>query len=190
MNPRHPDANLMAPESFRVRFTTTRGEFVVEARREWAPNGVDRFFNLVNIGFFDDARFFRVLEGFVAQFGINGDPEVMARWRGATIRDDPVVKGNARGRVVFAQTGSPDSRTTQMFINTADNARSLDPLGFAAVGEVVEGMDVVDALYAGYGEGAPRGRGPDQSRIQTRGNAYLSAEFPQLDHIETAVVIG
>jgi len=189
VNPRHPDANLMAPESFRVRFTTTRGEFVVEAHREWAPNGVDRFFNLVNIGFFDDARFFRVLEGFVAQFGINGDPEVMARWRGAAIRDDPVVQGNTRGRVVFAQTSSPNSRTTQMFVNTADNSRNLDPLGFAAIGEVVEGMDVVDALYPGYGEGAPNGRGPDQSRIQTRGNAYLSAEFPQLDHIETAVVI-
>ena len=176
-----------APDTFRVTFETTRGEFVVEARREWAPQGVDRFYNLVREGFFNDVRFFRVIEGFMAQFGISGDPQVAAAWQGARIPDDPVAASNTRGRVSFATAG-PGTRTTQLFINYGDNSR-LDETGFSPIGEVVQGMDVVDALHAGYGEGAPRGRGPDQGRIQREGNSYLASDFPDLDWIRGAEII-
>ena len=176
-----------APDTFRVSFATTAGDFVIEARRDWAPRGVDRFYNLVREGFFDGARFFRVIEGFMAQFGIAGDPEVAAAWREARIADDPVQSSNTRGRVSFATAG-PGTRTTQLFVNYGDNSR-LDGMGFAPIGEVVEGMDVVDALHAGYGEGAPRGRGPDQGRIQREGNAYLESEFPDLDWVRTAEIV-
>jgi peptidyl-prolyl cis-trans isomerase A (cyclophilin A) len=177
-----------APETFRVRFETTAGEFVVEARREWAPLGVDRFYNLVRAGFFDGARFFRVIEGFMAQFGIPGDPQVATAGQGARIEDDPVSSSNTRGRVSFATAG-PGTRTTQLFINYGDNSR-LDGMGFSPIGEVVAGMDVVDSLHSGYGEGAPRGRGPDQGRIQREGNAYLEREFPDLDWIRSAGVVA
>jgi peptidyl-prolyl cis-trans isomerase A (cyclophilin A) len=177
-----------APETFRVRFETTAGEFVVEARREWAPLGVDRFYNLVRAGFFDGARFFRVIEGFMAQFGISGDPAVATAWQSARIGDDPVSSSNTRGRVSFATAG-PGTRTTQLFINYGDNSR-LDGMGFSPIGEVVAGMDVVDSLHSGYGEGAPRGRGPDQGRIQREGNAYLEREFPDLDWIRSAEVVS
>lgn len=176
-----------SPESFRVRFDTTRGAFLVEAHRAWAPHGVDRLYELVTTGFFDGCRFFRVLEGFVAQFGISGDPLRSAEWRRRTIPDDPVIESNARGRLTFAMAG-PGSRTTQLFINYGDNT-GLDGMGFAPVAEVVEGMDIVDGLYAGYGEGAPRGRGPDQGRIQREGNAYLDREFPRLDEIRGASLV-
>jgi len=176
-----------APGSFRVRFETSRGDFVVEARRPWAPHGVDRFHELVAGGFFEGCRFFRVLDGFVAQFGISGDPATSAAWRRRTIPDDRVVESNRRGRVSFAMAG-PGSRTTQLFINIGDNA-GLDAMGFAPIAEVVEGMERVDELYAKYGEGAPRGGGPDQGRIQREGEAYLAREFPHLDTIlRTAVV--
>ena len=188
MNPASPEMNETAPDSFRVRFVTSRGDFVVALHRDWAPHGVDRFYNLVRHGFYDGTRFFRVLEGFVAQWGIQGDPQIQARWRGATIPDDPVVQGNSRGRLTFAKSQSPNSRSTQLFINLGDNT-NLDALGFAAIGEVVEGMQVVDALYAGYGEGAPRGEGPDQGQIQMRGNEYLIGEFPELDYIEKAEIL-
>lgn len=188
MNPSAPEMNMMAPERFRVRFVTSKGEFVVESHREWAPHGVDRFYNLVRNGFYDGARFFRVIEGFVAQFGIHGDPAVQGRWRDAGIPDDPVVETNTRGRLTYAKRPEPDTRTTQLFINFSDNT-NLDALGFAPIGEVVEGMDVVDALYSGYGEGPPQGMGPRQDLIQTRGNAYLEAEFPRLDHIERAEIV-
>ena len=168
-----------------MRFETSRGDFVALAHRVWAPHGADRFHRLVTTGFFDGCRFFRVLNGFVAQFGISGDPMTSAAWRRRTIPDDPVVESNTRGRVTFAMAG-PGSRTTQLFINCGDNP-GLDEMGFAPIAEVVEGMDVVDRLYSGYGEGTPRGRGPDQGRIQREGNAYLDREFPQLDAIHRAV---
>lgn len=177
-----------APDSFRVRFETSAGDFTVLVRRAWAPNGADRFYNLVRHGFYDGVHFFRVLEGFVAQFGIHGDPEVSAAWRDATIPDDPVVAGNERGTLTFATRGA-NSRTTQLFINYGDNSQ-LDAMGFAPIGEVVEGMEVVDRLYAGYGEGPPRGGGPDQAKIQEEGNAYLETSFPRLDHVERATVVA
>ncbi len=193
--------NERAPDVFQAKFETSKGSFVVEVRREWAPLGADRFYSLVKGGFYDGVRFFRVLDGFVAQFGIHGDPQVNAAWRAARIFDDAVKQKNARGTVTFATSG-PDSRTTQVFINYRDNSR-LDGMGFAPFGAVVEGMDVVDALYSGYGEGkaiaegmalftgegAPRGQGPDQSRIQAEGNAYLEREFPKLDSVKRATIV-
>ncbi len=175
-----------APALYKVRFDTSKGPFVVEVHRDWAPNGADRFFNLVKNGFYDDARFFRVVSGFMVQFGINGDPRVSAPWRSATIKDDPVKQSNKRGTITFATSG-PDSRTSQVFINFADNS-PLDRQGFAPFGQVVSGMNVVDALHSGYGEGAPSGRGPAQGRIQAEGNAYLKKDFPDLDYIRKATI--
>lgn len=180
-------ANEKAPPRFKVRFETTKGDFVVAVTRRWAPNGADRFYNLVKLGFYDDVAFFRVIDGFMAQFGLHGNPRVTNKWRGATIPDDPVVESNTRGRLTFAKTGRPNSRTTQLFINFGDNA-NLDAQGFAPFAEVVEGMDVVDSIYK-VGEGAPRGRGPAQNMIQRRGNAYLKQRYPQLDYIVRARVI-
>jgi len=176
-----------APERFRVRFETTKGTFVVEVRRKWAPNGADRFYNLVKLGYYDGVTFFRVLDNFMAQFGIHGDPEVSAVWRNAQFPDDPVVQSNTRGMVTFATAG-PDTRTSQIFVNYENNS-SLDGQGFAPFGRVVEGMAVVDKLYSVYGEGAPSGQGPAQGRAQAEGNAYFRSEFPKLDHIETARVV-
>jgi peptidyl-prolyl cis-trans isomerase A (cyclophilin A) len=175
-----------APETFKAKFDTSKGVIVIEVHRDWAPLGADRFYNLVKNGFYDDIRFFRVLDNFMAQFGINGDPAVMAAWRGANIKDDAVKQSNKRGFITFA-TGGPNTRTTQVFINFKDNA-GLDGQGFSPFGEVVTGMDVVDKLYSGYGEGAPQGRGPDQSRTQMEGNAYLTKEFPKLDFIKKATI--
>lgn len=186
--PSAPEMNRTAPSTFDVRFETSEGDFLVRVRREWAPHGADRFFNLVRAGFFDEARFFRVLEGFVAQFGIPADPGVAAEWRDATLPPDPVRESNTRGRLTYAMGRSPDTRSTQLFINYGDNSR-LDDMGFAPIGEVVEGMEVVDRLHAGYGEGAPRGAGPDQAQIQQRGNEYLEEKFPELDYIESAEVV-
>ena len=177
-----------APDSYRVRFETTVGDFVVEVRRELSPNGADRFYNLVRGGYYEGVRFFRVIDGFMAQFGMHGDPQVTAAWRAAPIQDDPVAASNARGTVTFAMTGQPNSRTTQVFINYRDNS-NLDAMGFAPFGEVVEGMDVVDQLHSGYGEGAPNGSGPSQAQIQAQGNEYLEAEFPQLDYVERATIV-
>lgn len=182
-----PADSERSPEGFRARFDTTRGEFIVEAHRAWGPHGVDRLYRLVTSGFYDGCRFFRVVDGFVAQFGLPGDPGLGAAWRGRTIPDDPVAVPNTRGRVTFAMAG-PGSRTTQLFINYRDNS-GLDGMGFAPVGEVVAGMEIVDRLHAGYGEGPPRGRGPDQRRIQREGNAYLDREFPRLDGIHRASVV-
>ncbi len=181
-------ANEKAPETFRVRFETTKGDFVVAVTRAWAPLGADRFYNLVKIGFFKDIAFFRVIEGFMVQFGIHGDPAISAAWRDAQIGDDPVQQSNLRGYLTFATAG-PDTRTTQLFINFKDNSR-LDASGFAPIGRVVEGMDVVDSLYAGYGEGAPQGQGPSQALAQSEGNAYFKEKFPQLDYIESATLIA
>ena len=175
-----------APAVYKTRFDTSKGVFVIEVHRDWAPRGADRFYNLVKNGFYDNARFFRVISGFMVQFGINGDPRIAASWRDANIKDDPVKQSNQRGHITFATAG-PDTRTTQVFINFGDN-RGLDSQGFAPFGKVISGMNVVDALYAGYGEGAPRGRGPDQGRIQREGNAYLKKSFARLDYIKQATI--
>jgi len=175
-----------APATYKAKFDTSKGVFVIEVTRAWAPKGADRFYNLVKNGYYDNARFFRVISGFMVQFGINGDPTLNARWRIARIPDDAVAQSNTRGMITFATSG-PNSRTTQVFINFADNS-NLDRMGFAPFGRVVFGMTVVDALYAGYGEGAPSGRGPDQMRVQTEGNAYLAKDFPRMDYIKTATI--
>jgi cyclophilin family peptidyl-prolyl cis-trans isomerase len=178
-----------APEVFRVRFETSQGPFVVEARREWAPQGVDRFFGLVSTRFFDDSRFFRVVAGFVAQFGLPGDPAASKAWKQRTIPDDPVRQSNTRGTVAFAMTG-PGTRSSQLFISLADNSR-LDAQGFAPIGRVTSGMEVVDRLYSGYGEGAGGGmRGGKQGKILAEGNAWLDAQFPRLDHLVRARILG
>ena len=185
-NPADPGFAVQARDSFRVRFSTTKGDFVIAVHRAWAPVGVDRFYNLVRAGFYDGTRFFRVLPGFMAQFGIHGDTAVTAAWRARVIRDDPVRRTNGPGMVTFATAG-PGTRTTQIFINYADNSR-LDGMGFAPFGQVVEGADVVGKLYGGYGEGAPQGRGPDQYRMNIEGEKYLARQFPKLDKINKATV--
>jgi peptidyl-prolyl cis-trans isomerase A (cyclophilin A) len=176
-----------APAQFRARFETTKGAFVIEVTRAWAPRGADRFYNLVRAGYYDDVAFFRVIEGFMVQFGIHGDPAVNQVWREARIPDDPVSQSNKRGMVTYAMAG-PDTRTTQLFINFRDNA-GLDGQGFSPFGRVVEGMTVVDALYSGYGEGAPRGMGPEQGRAQMEGNRYLRSSFPRMDFVKTARIV-
>ncbi|TAL05064.1 MAG: peptidylprolyl isomerase [Verrucomicrobia bacterium] len=176
-----------SPESFKAQFETTKGKFTIEVTRSLSPNGADRFYNLIRSGYFKDVAFFRVIPGFMCQFGIHGDPKVSAAWRAATISDDPVKASNARGAITFATAG-PNTRTTQLFINFGDNA-GLDGQGFSSFGKVTEGMDVVDKINGEYGEGAPRGRGPDQGRIQTEGNVYLKKDFPNLDYIKSASIL-
>jgi peptidyl-prolyl cis-trans isomerase A (cyclophilin A) len=186
---RNPAAlNEKAPDNFKAQFDTSKGTFVIDVHREWAPNGADRFYNLVKNGFYDDVRFFRVIDGFMAQFGIHGNPAVQAAWRNANLKDDPVKQSNRRGYVTFATAG-PNTRTTQLFINFRDNA-GLDKQGFAPFGEVTSGMDVVSKIYNGYGEGAPSGKGPNQGRLQAEGNAYLNKEFPRLDYIKSATIVN
>jgi peptidyl-prolyl cis-trans isomerase A (cyclophilin A) len=180
--------NEKAPETYRAKFATTKGDFVIEVTRSWAPNGADRFYNLVKNGYYDGCSFFRVVYGFMVQFGINGDPALNAIWSEARIPDDPVTQKNLRGMVTFATAG-PGTRTAQVFINYADKNTNLDGQGFAPFGKVVEGMDVVNKLFSGYGEGAPSGHGPDQNRIQKEGNAYLAKSFPKLDAIKTATIV-
>jgi peptidyl-prolyl cis-trans isomerase A (cyclophilin A) len=180
-------ANEKAPEQFQVKFETTKGDFVIEVTREWAPIGADRFYNLVKIGYFSDLAFFRVIPDFMVQFGIHGDPKVSTKWRAANIKDDPVKQSNQRGYISFATAGA-NTRTTQLFINFKDNV-SLDRMGFSAFGQVIDGMKVVDSIYSGYGEGAPRGRGPDQGSVQSQGNEYLKKSFPMLDYIKKVTVV-
>ncbi len=169
-----------APSTFRVLFTTSKGPFTVEVHRDWAPKGADRFYELVGDGFFEGNRFFRIVPNFVVQWGIHGDPAVQAKWRDKTISDDPVAESNKTGTITFATSG-PNTRTTQLFINLKDNP-SLDAQGFAPFGQVISGLNVVESLYAGYGEM------PDQNQIQTQGNAYLQSQFPMLDYIQTAKI--
>jgi peptidyl-prolyl cis-trans isomerase A (cyclophilin A) len=191
MDPKSPAMNQTAPETYRVLFNTSAGNFTVEVHRAWAPKGADRFYNLVKNGFYDDVRFFRVLrtpQPFMAQFGISGDPKLAAKWTNANIQDDPVKEHNTRGKITFATAG-PNTRTTQVFINYGDNSM-LDRQGFAPFGEVVSGMDVVDKLYADYGEGAPDGHGPDQSMIENQGTPYLMKGFPKLDYIKSAKIVA
>lgn len=171
-----------APEKFKVKFTTTKGDFVVEVARAWAPLGADRIYNLVKLGFFSDTGFFRVVPNFVVQFGIHGNPQVSAAWRVANIKDDPVSKqSNEKGTLTFAK-GGPDSRTTQIFINYKDNAR-LDKMGFPPFGKVVQGMDVVEKINQEYGEQ------PQQPTLQSEGNAYLQRDFPRLDYVKSATIV-
>ncbi len=178
-----------APDVYRAKFVTTKGAFVIEVHREWAPFGADRFYNLVKNGYYDNCRFFRTVADFMVQFGINGDPKLNTVWRQARIKDDPVKQSNKRGFVSFATSGA-NSRTTQVFINYNDRNSQLDGMGFAPFGKVVDGMGVVDRLYSGYGDGAPRGQGPDQGKIQMEGNAYLEKGFPKLDSIKSAAIVG
>lgn len=180
-------ADAASPESFRVKFQTTKGDFTVEVTRAWAPKGADRFHRLVSEGYFKDVRFFRVLPGFMAQFGMNGNPALDAKMDSLRIPDDPVTQSNKRGMLTFAMAG-PNTRSRQFFINYRDNA-SLDPQGFSPFGKVVEGMKTVDALYGGYGEGAPDGMGPSQDSIATKGNEYLERAFPKLDYIKSAAIV-
>lgn len=175
-----------APERFAVKLETTKGEIVIDVTRGWAPNGADRIHELVKAGYYTDVAFFRVISGFMAQVGISGVPAKNTLWRAKQIQDDPVRESNKRGRVTFAMAG-PNTRTTQFFINFRDN-RNLDKMGFAPFGQVRD-MEVVDSLYSGYGEGAPRGKGPGQGRLQKEGNAYLRAEFPNMDYIQKASIV-
>jgi peptidyl-prolyl cis-trans isomerase A (cyclophilin A) len=179
--------NEQAPASYKAQFDTNRGAFVIQVNRAWAPHGADRFYNLVKNGFYDNVRFFRVISGFMVQFGINGDPALSAHWRGANIPDDPVRHSNKRGMITFATAG-PNTRTTQVFINFVDNS-GLDGQGFAPFGQVISGMKVVDSLNAEYGEGAPRGHGPDQGRLQMEGNAYLMRDFKRMDYVKKATIV-
>jgi peptidyl-prolyl cis-trans isomerase A (cyclophilin A) len=176
-----------APDVFEVKFTTTKGDFTVKVTRAWAPNGADHFYNLALHHFYDGCAFFRVIPSFMAQFGLSPYPAVTKAMEPATIKDDAVKQSNKRGFVTYAQTSELNSRNTQLFINFADNSR-LDHDRFAPFGEVTDGMDVVERLYGGYGEGAPSGRGPSQDLIGKQGRAYLEKNFPKLDSIKTAVI--
>jgi len=180
----------MSPPTYKVNFDTSAGTFVVEVHRDWAPNGADRFYNLVKNGYYDNIRFFRVIPDFMVQFGIHGDPALNTVWREARIPRDPVKQSNTRGYITYAMQGGPqgpDTRTVQVFINFGNNA-GLDGQGFAPFGRVSQGMNVVDKIYSGYGEGAPSGKGPDQGRLQSQGNEYLAKEFPKMDYIKKATI--
>jgi peptidyl-prolyl cis-trans isomerase A (cyclophilin A) len=179
-------ATEQAPATFKAKFTTTKGDFVVEFTRDWSPRGVDRAYNLVKLGFFSDVAFFRVVKDFVVQFGIHGNPKVSAAWRSATILDEQVKETNKKGYITFAK-GGPDSRTTQLFISLKDN-EGLDKMGFPPLGKVVEGMAVVESLYSGYDE-APSRQAGGQAAIQQNGNAHLKREFPNLDYIKSATIV-
>lgn len=181
-----PGEEEQAPATYAVRLETTEGPIVIDVTRAWAPKGADRFYNLVKLGYFTDVAFFRVLEGFMAQAGIHGDPRVNRIWTNRTIQDDPVTQHNTRGMVTFATAG-PNTRANQFFINYGDNQR-LDGMGFAPFGRVRD-MAAVDRLHSGYGEGAPRGRGPSQGDMSRMGNTYLRAQFPELDYIRSGAII-
>jgi peptidyl-prolyl cis-trans isomerase A (cyclophilin A) len=176
-----------APDTYNVKFDTSVGEFVIRVTRAWAPNGADRFYNLVKNGFYDEARFFRAVPNFMVQFGLNANPTVSKIWQSARIPRDRVIQSNKKGFITFAMGASPDTRTTQVFINFRNNT-NLDGMGFAPFGEVVSGIEVVDRIYTGYGEGAPRGSGPPQARVVAEGNAYLIKSFPKMDYIKTAAI--
>jgi peptidyl-prolyl cis-trans isomerase A (cyclophilin A) len=172
----------VAPAEFRASFDTSAGPFVVLVHRAWAPKGADRFYNLVKYGFFDNARFFRVIPDFMVQFGINGDPAIQAPWRDANLTDEPVTQSNKRGTITFAKASFPNSRTTQVFINYKNNA-GLDGQGFAPFGEIESGMEAVDKINAQHRDD------PDQGLIQSQGNAYLMKQFPRLDYVKKATIV-
>ena len=183
LDPTSPQMRRRAPDEFHAKFETSAGDFVVAVRRELSPNGVDRFYNLVHSGFYDEQRFFRVMPGFIVQWGLHGDPHVGAKWQEASIHDDPVASSNKRGTITYAQTNSPNSRTTQLFINLGDNSNHLDGQGFAAFGTISQGMTTVEAINSEYREK------PNQQYIGERGNAYLRKAFPNLDYIKTAYIV-
>ena len=176
--------NETAPDKYKVKFDTSKGEFMVEVTRAWAPNGADRFFNLVKNGFYDNCKFFRVIEGFMVQFGINGNPKISSVLRTAQLQDDPVKQSNMRGYITYAKTQAPNSRSTQVFINFGDNSR-LDKDGFSPFGKVTKGMNIVESLYSQYG-GNPS---EAQAQIQMEGNAFLEKNYPKLDFIKTATIV-
>jgi peptidyl-prolyl cis-trans isomerase A (cyclophilin A) len=182
-----PPQDAKAPAEFKVRLDTTKGDIVLKITRDWAPKGADRFHALVKAGYYDDCRFYRVLPKYIAQFGISGTPATAAKWKELPIDDDPVKQKNTRGRLTFAR-GGPNTRTTNLFINLKDST-SLDGDGFAPIGEVVEGMDIADQLFSGYGDGAPKGKGPSQKKIYEQGNAWLQKDYKDLDYIKTAKVL-
>lgn len=192
----HPDANIVAPDSFVVHFETSRGPVDVMARKSWAPNGTDRLYTLVQNRYYDDARFFRVVKGFVAQFGLSAKPAMTAAWRVRAIADEPVKHSNTRGTISYAR-GGPGTRTTQLFFNLVNNARldTANTFGFPPIGEVIAGMSAVDSIYNGYGNAAPRtgptaaASGPQQDSITIKGNEYLKRGWPKLDYVKTARVI-
>jgi peptidyl-prolyl cis-trans isomerase A (cyclophilin A) len=175
-----------APEVYRVKLDTSKGAVVFEITRAWAPHGADHFFQLVNEGYYNGDRFYRVVPRFVVQFGINGDPQVSQLWSSVRIPDDPIKQKNRKGMVTFASSG-PGARTTQVFVNMRDNL-SLDRQGFAPIGRVADGMEVLEVLYGGYGDMTPRGSGPDGVEIERQGNNYLDNHFPRLDYIKKATV--
>jgi peptidyl-prolyl cis-trans isomerase A (cyclophilin A) len=177
-----------APATYKVRFRTSAGEFVVQVTRAWAPHGADRFYHLVRNGYYNGNRFFRAIAGFMVQWGMHGNPAVTRAWRDATLPIDPVRQSNRRGTITFAMGSSPSQRSTQVFINLVNNGY-LDPMGFAPMGEVISGMAAVDRITTVYGEGEPFGRGPDQELVETQGNRYLQQFFPKLDAITTAVIV-
>ena len=174
------------PDVFRVNLATSKGPVEIEVRRAWAPRGADHFYELVKTGFYDGNRFFRVVRNFVVQFGISGDPQLNRLWANANLPDDPVKQSNVTGTLTYAHLG-PNSRSTQLFINLKDN-KTLDKQGFAPIGKVISGMATVERLYSSYGEMAPRGQGPDPSRIEVEGNAYLEDHFARLDFINKATI--
>ena len=180
-------ATEKAPDLYRVKMETTAGDFIIEVHREWAPLGADRFYNLVQIGYYTDVAFFRVLAGFMAQAGFHGNPAVSKVWLNSRIKDDPVKQSNYPGTVTFA-TGGPNTRSAQIFVNYGDNSY-LDASGFTPFGTVVEGFETVEALYSGYGEGAPNGKGPAQGKAYRLGNIYFKADFPELDYIVKATIV-
>jgi peptidyl-prolyl cis-trans isomerase A (cyclophilin A) len=180
--------NAPAPAEFDVKFTTTEGDIMFHITKAWAPHGADRFYNLVRAGFFTDVAFYRVIAGFMAQFGVSPDPAVSRAWMQADIKDDKVTQSNKRGRLTFAQTGAPNSRGTQLFINFKDNTNLDDK--FAPIGEVTEGMDVVDKLYSGYGEtGDMGGHGPSSDKLDAQGKPYLDRYFPKISRILSAKIV-
>ena len=182
LNPAQLDEK--APETFRAKFTTSKGDFILEITRAWSPNGADRFYNLVKNGYYNDCRFFRVIDNFMVQFGINGDPSLNQVLSQARISDDPVKQSNQRGYVTFAMTGQPNSRTTQIFINYKDNS-FLDAQNFTPFGRVIDGMDIVDSFFNEYQEVPSE----NQQQIQAQGNAYLNKQFPKLDYVKNASII-
>lgn len=182
-----PAQDPRAPAEFKIKLETTKGDILIKVTRDWAPRGADRLHALVKAGYYDQCRFYRVLPKYLAQFGISGTPATAARWKEQPIEDDPVKEKNTRGRLTFAK-GGPNSRTTNLFLNLKDNT-SLDSQGFAPVGEVVEGLEIADQLFSGYGDGAPKGRGPSQKRIYEEGNAWLEKDFKDLDVLRKATIV-
>ena len=183
-----PKKAATVPAEYKVKLETTKGDVVIQVHRGWAPLGADHFYQLVTKGYYDNNAFFRVLKGYIVQFGMNGDPKVTARWN-TPIKDDPHNISNKVGTVTFAKTGRPDSRTTHIFINLDNNGEALDADGFTPFGEVIAGMENVNNLYTGYGDGPPSGSGPDQEALTHGGNSYLKKDFPNLDYIVKATVI-